>query len=283
MLFMYQNESFFLNDENTFKIFQPKVTSAFKILADGSYFHYCDEEEKLRHPSQTIAFIRCTDGCGKIRIKDNKISIKKNECVFLKFHDIEEYKSLSNIWAYRWVNFTAEHICTEFEFNKIYSIPFGENEDKTFNRMLAYGQINQNNKSYLSSLFLNYFYSVMLENKFDFDELIPNSGKKLIDEMCSYINQKLYSKISIEEVSVFFRISPRRLHQIFTNELGISPKQYIIKKKMEEGYRLLVQTSSPINKIAYMLCFSSPYHFTNEFKKIFGQTPSEVRKMENRQ
>ena len=50
---------------------------------------------------------------------------------------------------------------------------------------------------------------------------------------------------------------------------------------MEEGYKLLVQTSAPINKIADMLCFSSPYHFSNEFKKIFNQTPTEVRNMEN--
>lgn len=49
---------------------------------------------------------------------------------------------------------------------------------------------------------------------------------------------------------------------------------------MEEGYKLLVQTAAPVNKIAYMLCFSSPYHFTNEFKKTFGQSPTEVRKME---
>jgi len=49
---------------------------------------------------------------------------------------------------------------------------------------------------------------------------------------------------------------------------------------MEEGYRLLVQTSMPINKISELLCFSSPYHFTNEFKKIFNQTPTQVRNIE---
>ncbi|UKI23330.1 MAG: AraC family transcriptional regulator [Anaerotruncus sp.] len=86
--------------------------------------------------------------------------------------------------------------------------------------------------------------------------------------------KRFFSKITVDTVSAFFNISPRRLHQIFTNELGISPKQYILKKKMEEGYRLLVETSMPINKISETLCFSSPYHFTNEFKKsIFRRRP----------
>ena len=99
--------------------------------------------------------------------------------------------------------------------------------------------------------------------------------------MCSFIQQKIYSKISIDEIAAFFQISPRRLHQIFTKELCISPKQYILKKKMEEGYKMLVQTSTPVNKIATILAFSSPYHFTNEFKKTFGISPREVRKIEN--
>lgn len=44
---------------------------------------------------------------------------------------------------------------------------------------------------------------------------------------------------------------------------------------------MLVQTSTPVNKIATILAFSSPYHFTNEFKKTFGISPREVRKIEN--
>ena len=101
-----------------------------------------------------------------------------------------------------------------------------------------------------------------------------------VNNFCDINEQKLFTKITVDAVSAFFNITPRRLHQIFIKELNISPKKYITKKKMEEGYRLLVQTSMPINKISELLCFSSPYHFTNEFKKIFNQTPTQVRNIE---
>lgn len=277
---MYQNDSFYIGDYSRIKIFTPVVTSAFKILADNSYRHICSDDEKLGHPKKTIAFIRCTNGSGIIQLNNKKLFINKDECIFIKFNDIIMYKSNSNVWGYRWVNFYADNTNNEFELNKTYRIPFSENEDKCFNKLLAAGKSDINNNSYLSSLFTDYFYSIILENNLNKDELLLNAGKKLTDEICAYINQKLYSKITINEIAAFFNISSRRLHQIFTSELNISPKKYIIKKKMEEGYKLLVQTPVPINKIAYMLCFSSPYHFTNEFKKIFGQSPTEVRKME---
>lgn len=276
---MYQSDSFYISNQSYYNHFSIIVTSAFKILADSTYHHYCDEEEKAMHSANTIAFIRCTHGQGKIQIENDEITIRENECVFIRFQEIKEYKSTSNIWGYRWTNFQAKYYTNEFELNKIYKIPFTENEDFAFNKLLSNGQ-NYINANYINALFQNYFYSVMLESKIEKTDSELSTNTKLIDEMCSYIQQKLYCKITINEISDFFKISPRRLHQIFTSQLNISPKKYILKKKMEEGYKLLVQTSSPINKIADMLCFSSAYHFTNEFKKTFGQSPSEVRKME---
>lgn len=277
---MYQSEFFQIKEQACSTGFHPVVVSAYKIFADSSYFHYCNENEKENYADDTYAFIRCTEGQGKIYTNKKTLILKNNDCVFLKFKDIEKYVSKSTLWGYRWVNFTAKNIQNEFETDKIYNIPFCEKENDAFNQMLNYGKTYPLNNNYLNTLFTAYFYSVILKSKIQ-EDCSQTIQSKLIDEMCSFIQQKIYSKISIDEIAAFFQISPRRLHQIFTKELCISPKQYILKKKMEEGYKMLVQTSTPVNKIATILAFSSPYHFTNEFKKTFGISPREVRKIEN--
>lgn len=276
---MYQSEFFQINENTVSNEFRPVVISVYKILADSSYYHYCDDEEKNNYEEGTYAFIYCTDGEGKIYLKEKSFVLKKNEYVFVKFSDIKKYKCISNIWGYRWVNFKAENMAGEFELDKVYSVQITEKEDSAFRELLSYGKNFKRNYNYLNALFLNYYYAVTIKKQTSEEEQ-ENNQSKLIDEMRSYIEQKIYSRISIEDVASFFKISPRRLHQIFTKELNLSPKQYILKKKMEEGYKILVQTSTPINKIAYMLAFSSPYHFTNEFKKTFGITPRDVRKID---
>lgn len=275
---MYHSKSFYLGLQNKNNLFLPSVISAFKILVDESYFHLTDDEERRMHPNGTIAFIRCVAGRGKIYTKSGEYELNENDYIFLKFHDIIKYKASAQIWGYRWTNFTY-YGCKDFELEKISHSDVGEEEEKYFEKLIGVGQNNEVS-SYVNFIFLAYYYNVC--RKDEISEILNTdaSPRRQIDDICSFITQKIFTKITVDTVSAFFNISPRRLHQIFIKELNISPKQYIIKKKMEEGYRLLVQTPMPINKISEILCFSSPYHFTNEFKKTFNQTPTQVRNME---
>ena len=276
---MYHNKSFFISNQNRNSIFVPSVISAFDIMVDGSYYHICDEEEFTMHPSSTLAFIRVTNGSMKIYTKQGEKELFENDYIFLKFHDVVKYKATSQILSYRWCNFTFTGE-RDFHLGQVLYCEPCDEEEKMFSRMLATGHTGEH-QDYLNYFFLSYYYNVCkretIEKLIDFER----AHNRQTDDICSYIAQKIYTKITVDTVSAFFNMTPRRLHQVFAKELGISPKKYIIKKKMEEGYRLVVQTAMPIYKIAELLCFSSPYHFTNEFKATFNQTPSDLRNIES--
>lgn len=275
---MYQSETFYLSWQKNERPFKAQVITAFNILADKDYYHYIEEEERGYYTSDTVSFIRCCSGEGKITLQDSSITLRQNEFVFIRFNDIKNYRSLTSVWGYKWVNFNAKNFENIFEIGKIYVLNVTDEEEKLFGKFLKAGQSKDVNVSFVNTLFAYYLCMLLLgDAAFDAQK---QENVKIIDEICGFIAQKIYSKVSIGEISSFFQMSQRRLHQIFTKELNISPKRYILNKKLEEGYKLLVQTSIPIHRISEMLCFNSPYHFSNEFKKIFKMSPSEVRKME---
>ena len=72
-------------------------------------------------------------------------------------------------------------------------------------------------------------------------------------------------------------ITPNYLNEIVSSALGISAKQYIQNKVMEEAKRLLVYTDFPISEIAFELHFSTVSYFVRCFRQSTGETPLAYR------
>ena len=64
---------------------------------------------------------------------------------------------------------------------------------------------------------------------------------------------------------------------LIKKETGMSPKDLISLKLIDEAKRRLVETNQDISVIAYSLGFDYPAHFSRLFKKITGFTPKEYR------
>ncbi len=94
----------------------------------------------------------------------------------------------------------------------------------------------------------------------------------------SYINENICSKLSVAELSKVCGISPDYLSQIFKEEIGENLSTYITLKKLEAAKNMIMQNKS-YSEICLSLGFSSQSHFITVFKKHFGMTPSEYRKL----
>ena len=73
-------------------------------------------------------------------------------------------------------------------------------------------------------------------------------------------------------------ITPNYLNEIITSVMGVSAKQYIQNKVIDEAKRLLAYTDAPISDIAFELHFSTVSYFIRSFRQHTGETPLLYRK-----
>jgi YesN/AraC family two-component response regulator len=93
-----------------------------------------------------------------------------------------------------------------------------------------------------------------------------------------YIDENIYEKIEIEELAQLTRWKKHHFIRTFDREIGVTPYQYILKKKIDIAKSLIKETNQPINEIAFDLGFINYSNFSYTFKKFCNTTPENFRK-----
>ncbi len=106
----------------------------------------------------------------------------------------------------------------------------------------------------------------------------PISKDSRIFEVLTYIEKNLEKDLSDIRLSQEINLSTQFFRRLFKNEVGVSPKRYVIKKRIDKACALLLYSKISVNEIAELTGYSDRYHFSREFKKQKGVSPAKYRK-----
>ena len=84
-------------------------------------------------------------------------------------------------------------------------------------------------------------------------------------------------EIHVSELAALCGMSQRYFGTLFFRYCQTSPKQYILRKKLDHAQMLLESTALPISTVAEESGFTSVYHFSRIFKRCTGMTPTSYR------
>ncbi|MGJ4909710.1 PAS domain S-box protein [Bradyrhizobium sp. HKCCYLS2033] len=106
----------------------------------------------------------------------------------------------------------------------------------------------------------------------DRDGQVPESIRRILE----HIETNWDQKISIQQLAVRYGVSPRTLYQYFAKS-GVSLAEKIKLTRIQHAHRLLydAKAGDTVTSIALRCGFSNPGHFAREYRKIYGETPSE--------
>ena len=114
-----------------------------------------------------------------------------------------------------------------------------------------------------------------------FSELYKDNKKTYeynskIDLSIRYIEENYLSKdFSLQIASKKSFISDTYFRKLFKQEFGISPKQYVINRRIKHAASLIIAGYYSLEEISEKCGYNDYKHFSVEFKKIIGCSPSK--------
>lgn len=86
------------------------------------------------------------------------------------------------------------------------------------------------------------------------------------------------TKLTIPMLTEKLNCSAAFLNRLFRKELGVTPMQYRQEKKIACARYLLSSTTLTVKEIAFKLGYCDPFYFSNEFRRLTGDSPGAIRR-----
>jgi len=100
-----------------------------------------------------------------------------------------------------------------------------------------------------------------------------------IDEIRQYIEAHLTDDVTVEQLMAVGRVSERSLYALFERHLGIGPRDYIRRRKLESVQRQLTGPGArSVTEVALDHGFSHLGRFAQAYRQRFGELPSQTWK-----
>lgn len=74
-------------------------------------------------------------------------------------------------------------------------------------------------------------------------------------------------------------MSERSLSERFKQEFGNTPFDWLRQRRLLRGRDMLIQDQCAVYRVADQLGFCSPAHFSSAYRKMFGETPKDARRI----
>ena len=103
------------------------------------------------------------------------------------------------------------------------------------------------------------------------------AGKQLALQAAYYIREHSEQKFSLSEMAGALFVNSSYLARVFKHETGHTLLWYHNAVRCENAKKTLLETKLSVAEIGSAVGYISPAHFSHQFRKITGLSPSEWR------
>lgn len=163
-------------------------------------------------------------------------------------------------WEYIFVGFTSS---SELPY-KLQNTLHCPQAQHIFFQMKQCENFENGRSAYLSARLWDFF-ALLLDDK--------DSKIDYVDKALNYIKSDYISITNISQIAKRLHINRSYFSSLFNAKMGISPKEYLIRYKLEIAAELMTKENKSISLSAFSVGYNNIYNFSKVFKKYYGVSP----------
>ncbi|MGI6686215.1 MAG: response regulator [Bacillota bacterium] len=105
------------------------------------------------------------------------------------------------------------------------------------------------------------------------------SENRIVRQMKDYIGDHYKENLTIDQIAQHVYLSKSYCCLLFKQEIGITINQYITELRMQDAQKMIASGNQNIIDICFELGYNDPKYFSRVFKKMFGVSPTEFRRL----
>ena len=231
----------------------------------------------LDHPQiQYHRLYYLTEGTAMLRLYDRDLELVAGRVYFVPAFSVRESNIVGKMNKY-YIHFQSDSSFFSLYryLSQKYSTPATEETEFLFKTVVDNYSKNSMSAHFKLQGAMNLILSDFVS---DVTAAVPDLVK--FDEVLKYIDSNYQKSITVGELASLMNISSMYFSNYFKRVFHISPKQYILNKRLMESQKLLLESRMSIKEIAYEVGFDNENYFSEFFTSKVGISAIKFRKRE---
>jgi len=257
--------------ENPVSTMAVALKTVYTVNADTSY----DVRKFLKDNKDWVA-LRTTGGEGCVKLAGmDEITVLPGTLLFFEHRLVRRYYCRSQLWSFWWFEFSSAGPVS-LPAGKLIQLDYaGDEEEDACSCLELLRKSDTSSRLLASSAFSNILFKwAACFGKNSDANPYQAAVEHAIDQMRSCIPDN----VSVRDLAQQAGLCERRFRDVFKQVTGMQPKKYFDAMRAGMAAELLRNTTLSIAEISEKLGYSSQFHFTGSFKKIYKLAPSQFRK-----
>lgn len=227
-----------------------------------------------------------SSGRGSYTVNGRTYDLEAGQGFLISPGQIVYYKADSiSPWTYSWVGFhgiKAEQVLKRAGLTKdnpVFSSSESDNLTSSLDDLIREARNAPGSDLMLTGMLYRFLACLVnrRENKIQAGEKTIDSTR-YVSKAVEYIEKNFSGDLSVKSVADYLKIDRSYLSTLFSRHLGITPRDFIIKYRVDKACELLENPLLSVSDVARSVGYEDPFQFSKTFKSLKGRSPLYFRK-----